>query len=89
MSSRLPPKAVDSDAKPAPKNRPSPHERALAKLPEKARSRYETSVKLIEKICGDHARAVAQAAERGEDPPQPDAELVSAIAEYSVSGRLS
>lgn len=89
MSERkLPPKAVDP-AKPPPKPLAQPHERAMSKLPQKSRPRYDTSRRLLERLCADHARAAVQAAERGEDPPPIDAELSAAICEYAVSGKLS
>jgi hypothetical protein len=85
MKNKLPP--VDPDAKPKPKLAPA-HERALGKVPERMRPRYRDTVRLVEKLCDDHARAVVEAGKRGADPPAPDAELVAAIAQYSTTGRL-
>jgi hypothetical protein len=85
---KLPPPAVDP-AKPPPKPLAKPHQRVMERLNEKNRRRYDTSRRLVERLCDDHARAVVQAAERGEDPPPIDAELTAAICEYATTGRLT
>jgi predicted site-specific integrase-resolvase len=78
---------VDPDAKPEAELALA-HKRALAKIPKRTRLRYRDTVELVEKLCDGHARAVVEAEKRGEDPPELDAELVSAIAQYSTTGRL-